>query len=342
MNAIVRDGYGPPQRTLELAEIELPTIGDDDVLVRVHATSVNPADWHILRGDPRIARLVFGVRKPKHLVLGCDVAGVVERVGGKVTTFRPGDEVYGESDLDGGFGAFAEYTSMPESLLAPKPSNLSFAQAAAVPLAAMTALQSLRDHGRIEPGNEVLIIGASGGVGTFAVQLAKSFGATVTGVCSTRNLELVRSLGADHVVDYTVQDFADDERRYDLVMHLAGLRPLSEYRSVLRPKGTLVLVAGDSNGHRIGPVGRIVRATLLSPFVGHRLVSFTEKPSKADLLTLTALIESGEVTPVIDRTYPLAELPDAIDYLEEGHAVGKIVISTVTTAVTHPPICWCP
>jgi NADPH:quinone reductase-like Zn-dependent oxidoreductase len=324
MKAMVNMKYGPPD-VLELAEVEKPTPKDDEVLLKVHAASVNPADWHLLRGDPYIARLQLGLRKPKNRVLGCDVAGRVEAVGRNVTTLRPGDGVFG-SPFMRGFGAFAERVSVPEDLLAPKPANLSFEQAAAVPLAASTALQGLRDHGGIEPEHRVLIIGASGGVGTFAVQIAKSFGAEVTGVCSTRNVELVRSLGADHVIDYTREDFVRSGRKYDLVFQLAGTRSPSECRRALTPEGTLVQISGESDGRWIGPVDRIIKALVLSPFVSQKMASFTVKPNEEDLRFLKLLIEDGKLTPVIDRTYPLSETPEAIRYLENGRARGKVVI----------------
>jgi NADPH:quinone reductase-like Zn-dependent oxidoreductase len=325
VKAIVRDNYGPSD-VLELEDLGKPEPGDGEVLVRVHATSVNPADWHILRGDPYVSRLQLGLREPKDKVLGCDVAGRVETVGKNVTMLRPADEVFGSPFMHG-FGAFAEHLGISEDLLAPKPANLSFEQAAAVPLAASTALQGLRDHGRIEPGHKVLIVGASGGVGTFAVQIAKSFDTEVTGVCSTRNVEMVRTLGADHVIDYTKEDFAQSGRRYDLIFQLAGTRSPSECRRALTPKGTLVLSSGESDGRWIGPIGRIIKALVLSPFVSQKMVSFTVKPNKEDLLFLRQLIEGGKLAPVIDRTYPLAEVPEAIRYLEEGHARGKVVIS---------------
>jgi NADPH:quinone reductase-like Zn-dependent oxidoreductase len=253
------------------------------------------------------------------------VAGRVEAVGKNVTTLRPGDEVFGSPFMHG-FGAFAERVSVPEELLVPKPANLSFEQAAAVPLAASTALQGLRDYGGIEPGHKVLIVGASGGVGTFAVQIAKSFGTEVTGVCSTRNVGMVRSLGADHVIDYTQEDFTRSGWKYDLIFQLAGTRSPSECRHALTSKGTLVLISGDSDGRWIGPVARIIKALVLSPFVSQKMASFTVKPNKEDLQFLKQLIEAGKVTPVIDRTYPLSEVPEAIRYLENGHARGKVVI----------------
>jgi len=327
MKAMVSTEYGPPD-VLELTEVEKPTPKEDEVLVKVHAASVNSADWHLLRGVLYIARMqgTLGLRKPKDRDLGCDVAGKVEAVGKNVTMLRPGDEVFG-SPFMRGFGAFAEHLRISEDLLAPKPTTLSFEEAAAVPLAASTALQGLRDHGRIEPGQRVLIIGASGGVGTFAVQIAKSFEAEVTGVCSTRNVDIARSLGADHIIDYTEEDFTKSGQKYDLIFQLAGTRSPSECRGALTPKGTLVLSSGESDGRWIGPVERIVKALVLSPFVSQKMVSFTVKPNKEDLQFLRQLIETGKLAPVIDRTYPLAEMPEAIRYLEEGHARGKVVIT---------------
>jgi NADPH:quinone reductase-like Zn-dependent oxidoreductase len=325
VKAIVRDNYGPPD-VLELEDLSKPEPGGDGVLLRVHATSVNPADGHILRGDPYVSRLQLGLREPKDRVLGCDVAGRVEMIGESVRMLRPGDEVFG-SPFMRGFGAFAEHVRISEDLLAPKPTTLSFEQAAAVPLAASAALQGLRDHGRIEPGHKVLIVGASGGVGTFAVQIAKSFDAEVTGVCSTRNVDLVRSLGADHVIDYTREDFTQSGQRYDLIFQLGGTRSPSECRGALAPKGTLILSSGESEGRWIGPVGRIIKALALSPFVSQKMVSFTVNPNKEDLRFLKQLIEAGQLAPVIDRTYPLSETPEAIRYLENGHARGKVVIT---------------
>jgi NADPH:quinone reductase-like Zn-dependent oxidoreductase len=279
-----------------------------------------------VRGEPYIARLQLGLRTPKDTVLGCDVAGRVDAVGKNATTFEPGDEVFG-SPFAHGHGALAEYVHLSDALLTLKPANLSFEQAAAVPLAALTALQGLRDPGRIESGHRVLIIGASGGVGTFAVQIAKAFGAEVTGMCSTRNVDMVRSIGADHVIDYTREDFTESGQRYDLIFQLAGTRSPSDCRRSLTSKGTLVLASGQSGGRWIGPVGRIIRALLLSPFASQKLVSFTVKPNSKDLQILKELIEAGKVTPVIDRTHSLTEVPEAIRYLEEGHTQGKVVIA---------------
>jgi NADPH:quinone reductase-like Zn-dependent oxidoreductase len=322
MKAIVQDRYGSPD-VLELREIDKPVVKDDEVLVRVRAASANPADWHYMRGLPYIMRPQAGLGKPKNNVLGRDVAGQVEAVGKAVTTFRLGDEVFANVET----GGFAEYACVSEGFLEPKPANLTFEQAAAVPLAALTALQGLRDAGRVHPKQKVLIIGASGGVGTFAVQIAKSFGAEVTGVCSTRNVEMVRSLGADDVIDYTHRDFTQSGQKYDLIFQLAGTRSPSDCRRALTSKGTLVVSSGESDGRWIGPVDRMIKASVLSPFVSQKLGSFLAKPNKDDLRFLKELIEDGKLKPVIDRTYPLSEAPDAIRYLEEGHARGKVVIT---------------
>jgi NADPH:quinone reductase-like Zn-dependent oxidoreductase len=325
LKAIVRDTYGSPD-VLELTDIDKPEPGDDEVLLRVHAASVNPAGWHILRGAPYIARIEFGLRKPKDRVLGCDVAGHIEAVGKNVTMLQPGEEVFGSPFMHG-LGAFAEWVCISEDLLAPKPAALSFEQVAAVPLAALTALQGLRDQGRIEPGHKVLIIGASGGVGTFAVQIAKSFDAEVSGVCSTRNVEMVRALGAEHVIDYTREDFTQSGQKYDLIFQLAGTLSPSECRSALSTNGTLLISSGDSEGRWIGPVGRVIKGLVLSGFVSQKMASFTVKPNREDLQLLKQFIEDGTLTPEIDRTYPLAQVPEAIRYLEEGHARGKVVIT---------------
>jgi len=304
LKAITYHRYGAPD-VLEFQEVDEPVVHDDDVLVRVRAASANPRDWHFMRGLPAFMRLQFGLRKPKHSGLGSDVAGQVEAVGKNVTRFRPGDDVFADV-LTGGF---AEYTCVPEALLELKPANLTFEQAAAVPLAALTALQGLRDHGRVQPGQKVLIIGASGGVGTFAVQLAKWLGADVTGVCSTRNVDLVRSIGADHVIDYTQEDFTRNGQKYDLILQFAGTRSPSDCRRALTSKGTLLVSSGESDGRWVGPVDRVIKALALSPFVSQRLAPFEAKPSKDDLQVMKELIEAGKVTPVIDRTYPLNEVP---------------------------------
>jgi NADPH:quinone reductase-like Zn-dependent oxidoreductase len=325
MKAIVYQKYGSAD-VLKLEDIDKPVVKDDEVLVDVRASSANPADWHFMRGVPYVMRAQSGLRKPKKTVLGRDIAGQVEAVGKEVTGFRPGDEVFANVET----GAFAEYTSVSEGLLEPKPVNLTFEEAAAVPLAALTALQGLRDAGHVQPEQKILIIGASGGVGTFAVQIAKSFGAHVTGVCSTRNVELVRSLGADHVIDYTREDFTQSGEKFDLIFQLAGTSSPSDCRRVLTSKGTLVLSSGESDGRWIGPVDRMMKAAVLSPFVSQKLGAFLAKPSKDDLQFLKGLIETGKLTPVIDRTYPLSEVPEAIRYLEEGHARGKVVITVGT------------
>jgi NADPH:quinone reductase-like Zn-dependent oxidoreductase len=325
VKAIVRDTYGSPD-ILELTDIDKPEPADDEVLLRVHAASVNPADWHFLRGVPYIARMQFGLRKPKDRVLGCDVAGHIEAVGKNVTMLQSGEEVFGSPFMHG-LGAFAEWVCISEDLLAQKPAALSFEEVAAVPLAASTALQGLRDQGRIEPGHKVLIIGASGGVGTFAVQIAKSFDAEVSGVCSTTNVEMVRSLGAEHVIDYTVEDFIHSGQNYDLIFQLAGTLSPSECRRVLTSSGTLILSSGESEGRWIGPVDRVIKALVLSGFVSQKMASFTVNPNREDLQLLKQFIDDGTLTPVIDRTYTLAEVPEAIRYLEEGHARGKVLIS---------------
>jgi NADPH:quinone reductase-like Zn-dependent oxidoreductase len=325
MKAIVQDRYGSPD-VLRLGDVPRPQPGDGDVLVRVHAASVNARDWHVMRGDPYVARLSseFGWRAPKVRTPGTDLAGRVEAVGADVTRFRPGDEVFGEASA-----AFAEYACAPEGRLAHKPANLTFEQAAAVPLAANTALIGLRDVARVHSGQRLLVNGASGGVGTFAVQLAKAYGADVTGVCRTRNVDLVRSLGADHVVDYTRDDFTRNGHRYDVVLDLVGNRSLADLRRALVPRGTLVLSGGgvSRGGSVIGPIGLMVRGMALSRFVRHRIVLLTARPSEDNLATLKQLTESGTITPVIDRTYPLAQAPDAIRYLETEHARAKVVIT---------------
>src|SRR5712692_11043275 len=323
MKAIAYEAYGSAD-VLKVKDVAKPAVENDRILIRVRAASANPYDWHFMRGLPLIARASMGLRKPKYSLLGSDVAGEVEAVGDAVTRFRPGDDVFGFV----GSGGFAEFVSAPEKLLALKPDNLSFEQAATVPLAAVTALQGLRDAGELQSGQKVLIVGASGGVGTFAVQIAKWYGANVTGVCSTRNLEMVRSIGADRVIDYTEEDFTRSGQQYDLIFQLAGTATPSTCRRALTAAGRLVLSSGDSPGRIIGPVGRIIKALLLSPFIGGQTMRpLIAKPSSADLQFLRELIEAGRITPVIDRTYALSEAPDAIRYLETGHARGKVVIS---------------
>jgi NADPH:quinone reductase-like Zn-dependent oxidoreductase len=322
MRAIVYDKYGPPD-VLELKEIDKPTVKDDDVLVRVRAASLNPYDWHFMTGLPYVGRLSFGLLKPKANGLGADLAGQVAAVGKNVTRFRPGDDVLGEVET----GALAEYVCVPQDTVVLKPANLTFEQAAAVPMGALTALQGLRDHGRIEPGQQVLINGASGGVGTFAVQIARSFGADVTGVCSTRNVDLVRSIGADQVVDYTGEDFTQSGRCFDLMFDNVGNRSLSECRSVLKPRGIYLASFGQPENPWLGPTAQLLRMMVLAPFVSQKLLTFVAKPNTQDLLLTKELLEAGKVTPVIDRTYPLSEVPDAMRYLAEGHAQGKVVIT---------------
>jgi NADPH:quinone reductase-like Zn-dependent oxidoreductase len=322
MKAIVRDTYGSPE-VLELREIAMPKIADEEVLVHVHAAGVGRDVWHIMTGLPYPIRLAgYGFRAPKNPVIGSDMAGVVEALGKNVTRFQPGDEVFGI-----GKGSYAEYVCAREDKLAPKPTNLTFEQAAVVAIMGSTALQALRDHGKVRPGQELLIIGASGGVGTYAVQIAKAFGANVTGVCSTTKVEMVRSIGADHVIDYTREDFAEGGQRYELILDIGGNSSLSRLRRALASRGTLVLVGGEGGGRWLGGLDRSLRAMMLSPFVGQKLGTFVNKENHEDMLVLKELIESGKVTPVIDRTYPLSEVPEAIRYLEEGHARGKVVIS---------------
>jgi NADPH:quinone reductase-like Zn-dependent oxidoreductase len=322
MKAIVRDTYGSLD-VLELRDIDKPEIADDEVLVHVHAAGVGRDVWHVMTGLPYPIRLAgYGLRAPKNPVIGSDVAGVVEAVGKNVTRFQSGDEVFGI-----GKGSFAEYARALEDKLAPRPANLSFEQAAVVAISGLTALQGLRDHGKVRPGQEVLVIGASGGVGTYAVQLAKAFGAHVTGVCSTPKVDLVRSIGADHVIDYTREDFAEGEQCYDLILDIGGNSTLSRLRRALAFRGTLVITGGEGGGRWLGGTDRQLRALILSRFVDQKLGTFISKENHEDLLVLKGLIESGKVTPVIDRTYPLAEASEAIRYLEEGYAQGKVVIT---------------
>ena len=321
MKAIVYRAYGSAD-VLELQETTNPDVKDDDVLVRVHAASVNPLDWHFMRGMPYVMRAGTGLRKPNATRLGVDVAGQVEAVGKNVTQFAPGDEVFGA-----GKGAFAEYVCASERALALKPGNVTFEQAAAVAIAGFTALQRLRDKGHVQRGQKVLINGAAGGVGTFAVQIAKSFGADVTGVCSTRNVGMVRSIGADHVIDYTQEDFTRTGQRFDVILDMIGNHSFSDLRRALTPKGTLVLVGSTDKGRWLGPLMGPLEAVLLSPFVSQKLRPFLAHSSKEDLIIMQELLAAGKVTPVIDRCYPLSEVPDAIRYLEEGHAQGKVVIT---------------
>jgi len=322
MRAVVQDEYGKNAAdVLRLEQIDRPEIGDEDVLVRVRAASVHIGDWHVMSGLPYLLRVVgFGLRAPKIHVRGMDVAGTVEAVGQNVTRFELGDEVFGTCN-----GSFADYAAAAQDTLAVKPSNLSHAQAATVPTSAVAALQALRDAGKITPGQRVLLIGASGGVGLFAVQIAKAFGADVTGVCGTAKVDLVRSVGADHVIDYTREDFTQNSQRYDLVLDMGGNRSLSQLRRVLRPGGILVSVGSEEGNRWVGGRGWI-QAMLLSRFVPS-LRPLVSNPNQADLQALTELIEAGKITPVIDKTYPLEQVPEAIRYLTAGHARGKIIIT---------------
>jgi NADPH:quinone reductase-like Zn-dependent oxidoreductase len=321
MKAIVQHRYGTPD-VLEFQEAELPAVAADQALVRVRAASVNPYDWHYVTGSPYVVRPSAGLLRPKSPTPGADLAGQVEAVGADVTGLQPGDEVLGL-----GYGSFAEYVSVRADKLVRKPAEVTFEQAAAVPMAALTALQGLRDRGRIRPGQQVLINGASGGVGTFAVQLAKSFGAEVTGVCSSRNVAATRALGADHVLDYTREDFTGSGQRYDLILDVAGNRSIADRRRALRPTGTLVLVGGPKHNRWIGPGGSLVRLLLAGRFGRQRLVGMLTRNSPEDLAELAALLAAGTVTPAIERTYSLPDVPVALQYVGAGHAQGKIVIT---------------
>jgi NADPH:quinone reductase-like Zn-dependent oxidoreductase len=321
MRAIVQDQYGSAD-VLHLQEVDKPEVGDDDVLLRVHAAGVHIGDWHVMTGEPRLMRMMgFGFRAPKARVRGMDVAGTVESVGKNVTRFQAGDDVFGICD-----GSFAEYACARADKLAPKPTNLTFEQAAAIPTSACTALQALRGPGEIQAGQRVLINGASGGIGLFAVQIAKSLGAEVTGVCSTPKMEMVQSIGADHVIDYTKDDFTRSAQRYDLILDMVGNRSLAQLRRALTPRGTLVLVGGEGGDRWIGALSRSMRALVVSPFVSQQLRPVLGAANTQDLEFLKDLVEAGKVRPVVDRTYPLSEVPDAIRYLTNGHARGKIII----------------
>src|SRR6266487_642673 len=324
MKAIVFQRYGSPD-VLELKEIETPVVKDDQVLVRVQAASVNPLDWHNMRGMPYLVRASEGLAKPKNTGLGADLAGRVEAVGKDVTQFQPGDEVFGMS-----IRTLAEYVSVSDQGVVAKPADLTFEQAAAVPLAALTTLQGLRDKGQITPGQKVLVNGAAGGVGTFAVQIAKSFGAEVTGVCSTRNVDLVRSIGADHVIDYTQEDFTNTDQRYDLIFDLVGNHSFSERRRILNPNGICVMAGIGGAGWHDGMAMRLageLNAYLRSRFVSQKFIAYIAQFNKKDMMVLADLMQSGKVTPVIDRTYKLNETADALRYLEQGHARGKVVVT---------------
>jgi NADPH:quinone reductase-like Zn-dependent oxidoreductase len=329
MRAIVRHRYGPPE-VLRLEEVPRPVPREDEVLVRIHAASANAGDWHLLRADPFFIRFVFGgILRPKLKVLGSDIAGRVEAVGSRVTRFGPGDAVFGELS-DVGFGAFAEFVSVPERVLLAKPAGSTFEAAAALPIAATVALQGLRDKGRVRPGQKVLVNGASGGVGTFAVQIAKALGAEVTGVCSSRNLDLVRSIGADHVIDYTREDFTRGPKRYDLILDTAAHRSVLESRRALGPAGVYVMIGGATR--------RMFQVMFLGPLVsrtGRRKLEFLMmKPNPEDLMAVKGLVEAGKVSPVIDRRFTLEEVPDAIRYLEAGHTRGKVVIHVMDPVET--------
>lgn len=318
MKAIVYHNYGSPD-VVKLEEVEKPAPQDNEVLVKVHAASVNAADWHIMRGKPFLVRLMgFGLLKPKHKILGSDIAGRVEAVGRNVKQFQPGDEVFGSIR-----GGFAEYVCAREDALVLKPANISFEEAAAVPIAAVTALQGLRDKGQIQPGQKVLINGASGGVGTFAVQIAKAFGAEVTAVCSTRNVDQARSIGADQVIDYTREDFTQKGQRYDLILAMNGYHSISDYKRALRPKGTYVMTGGS--------MAQLSQALLLGPWISmtgsKKMGNLAAKVNQKDLVFMKDLLEAGKVVPVIERRYPLSQAAEALRYLEEGHARGKVVIS---------------
>ena len=325
MKAIVYCDYG--LGNLKLENVEKPVPNDDQILIRVRATSVNPYDWHFIEGTPKIMRLGVGLRKPKDTRLGVDYAGTVEAVGKNVTQFKPGDEVFG-----GRGGAFAEYVCVRQDrLVATKPANITFDQAGSADIAGVTALQAVRDKGKVQPGQKVLINGASGGVGTFAVQIATSYGADVTGVCSTRNVDLVRSLGADHVIDYTKEDFTKGDQRYDVILDNVANHSISEYRRVLTPKGKYIMIGGGSGAKDwqglFGMMTRPFKAMLLKPFVSQEMGMMLTDPKQNDLVVLADLMQSGKVKPVIDRTYTLEQLPDAVRYVEEGHARGKVVIT---------------
>ena len=324
MKAIVYCDYG--LTNLKLENVERPVPNDDQILVRVRAASLNPYDWHFIEGTPYIMRMMgVGLRKPKDTRVGVDFAGTVEAVGKNVTQFKPGDDVFG-----GKGGAFAEYVCRrAEGAVALKPANITFEQAASVNIAGITALQGLRDKGKVQPGQKVLINGASGGVGTFAVQIAKSYGAEVTGVCSTRNLDLVRSLGADHVIDYTKEDFAKSEQRYDVILDNVPNHSLSECRRILTPNGKYVMIGGGgpNDSRWVGPFGRVIHTLVLSPFISQKMGMMMADANQKDLTVLADMMQTGKLKPVIDRTYKLDQVPDAIRYLEEGHARGKVIIA---------------
>jgi NADPH:quinone reductase-like Zn-dependent oxidoreductase len=325
MKAWVYDAYGGPG-VLRLEEVETPTPKGDEVVVRVHASGLNAADWHVMRADPFLVRLRFGLRRPRHrMIAGCDAAGVVESVGGRVTRFSPGDRVFAEVGFTGGL---AEHVAVHEGRLAMMPASTTFEQAAAVPVSGLAALRAIRDAGRVGPGTTVLLIGASGGVGTFALQIAHAMGGVVTAVCGPGAIELVKALGAAEVIDYTSQEYLDTGRTYDVVVNNGGTASLGALRRTLTPRGTLAAVGGSQHGGLFGPGGVAMRSQLVAPFVSQRLVS-VGKGDDADIRTLAEMIEAGDITPVIDRVYPFAETPDALRYVEEGHPKGKVVVTVL-------------
>ncbi len=330
MKAILQDRYGSPDEVLSLRDVDRPSPEDSEVLVRVHAAAIHPGDWMVLTGRPYLIRPMFGLPGPRKSTPGFDMAGVVEEVGSSVTELQPGDEVFGQCD-----GSCAEYVTVSPKRLVKKPPNLTFPEAAACPVSGDTALRALRDAGVVKPGHKILINGASGGVGTFAVQIGTSMGAEVTGVCSTRNLELVRSLGAHHVIDYTREDFTRGDRRYDFILDNVGNRSMAACRRVVAPGGTYVPNSGTLGGRWIGPLGRTLGALLLSAVIPRQGRPFVAVGEQKDLLALRELLAAGEVRPVIDRSYPLAEVPGAFGYLEKGHARGKVVIEVVARGSNH-------
>jgi len=323
MKAIVNRSYGTPD-VLEHVDVDPPTIGDDELLVEIHSAAANPLDWHFMTGTPYVLRLMAGFRRPKREIRGVDMAGVVQQAGASVTDFQVGDRVFG-----GAPGTFAELVAVPASAVVSMPDSLRFDEAAALPVAAITALQGLRDHGALGPGQSVLVNGAAGGVGTYAVQIAKAMGATVTGVCSTPNVEMVRQLGADHVVDYTADDFTADDRRYDVLLDNVGNRSIGDCRRVLAPNGVYVIVSGPKKGKLLGPITRTMAAKLRFVVGSKRAVTFTALETADELRALVDLIERGQLRSVIDRHYPLVETAEAIRYLAQGHARGKIIISVI-------------
>jgi len=321
MKAVVYTEYGPPE-VLQLKEVDKPTPKDDEVLIKIHAAAVTAGDAIVVKGEPFVTRFVTGLQKPKNTIPGKEMAGRVEAVGGNVTQFQPGDEVFGDLSV-AGWGAFAEYVAVPENAITLKPANMTFEQAAAVPESAVVALQALRDKGKIQPGQKVLINGASGGVGSYAVQIAKSFGAEVTAVCSTRNLDMVRSIGADYVIDYTAEDFTQNGQQYDLILAANGYHPLSDYRRALSPEGIYVATGGS--------MAQSLQATMIGPFISmtgsKTMGGMMVKPNKNDLIFVKELLEAGKIVPVIDRCYPLSDTAEAFHYIGEGHAKGKVVIT---------------